>query len=185
MRGRADYLPTSTQNSVAGSLTGLEPVISSTTRLLVLGSFPGGASLAAGQYYAHPRNGFWPVVGAIFGLTLENITTASYQNRCAWLQNWRIGLWDVYAHCERQGSLDSAIRNAVLNDFASLKHRCPQLAAVAHNGAESFRHARAVQAVLGVPAHRLPSTSPANASWSFERKRDAWRECFATYGLVA
>jgi len=128
-------------------------VISSTTRLLVLGSFPGGASLAAGQYYAHPRNGFWPVVGAIFGLTLENITTASYQNRCAWLQNWRIGLWDVYAHCERQGSLDSAIRNAVLNDFASLKHRCPQLAAVAHNGAESFRHARAVQAVKA----RFPS----------------------------
>ena len=79
---------------------------------------------------------------------------------------------------EREGSLDSAIRDAVVNDIAGL--RLPALAAIAHNGGESFRHARHTR-TLGVPVHRLPSSSPANASWSFERKVAAWREVFAQY----
>ena len=86
-----------------------------------------------------------------------------------------VGIWDVYAACEREGSLDTAIRHAQLNDLASLRQRCPQLQAIAHNGGESFRHAKHTEA-LGVPVYKLPSTSPANASWSFERKRAAWAE---------
>ena len=105
----------------------------------------------------------------------------SYQNRSNWLLERGLGLWDVYASCERAGSLDSAIRNGVVNDLAGL--RLPQLAAIAHNGGESFKHARRTQA-LGVPVVRLPSSSPANASWSFERKRDAWREVFEQHRIA-
>jgi hypoxanthine-DNA glycosylase len=93
-----------------------------------------------------------------------------------------LGIWDVYASCEREGSLDAHIRHAQLNDFAGLMRDCPDLQAVAHNGSESFRHARHTRA-LGLPVYRLPSTSPANAGWSFERKLQAWREVFQAIGL--
>ena len=94
-----------------------------------------------------------------------------------------MGVWDVYASCERAGSLDTAIRNAEINDFASLARRCPNLMGVAHNGGESFKHAKHT-AALGLAVFKLPSTSPANASWSFERKLAAWREVMAAAGLV-
>ena len=94
-----------------------------------------------------------------------------------------VGVWDVYASCERVGSLDSAIRNPRVNDLAGLLKQCPQLRAVAHNGGESFKHARHT-AALGVPVYKLPSTSPANARWSFERKLAAWREVVVAAGLV-
>ena len=94
-----------------------------------------------------------------------------------------LGVWDVYGSCERNGSLDSNIRNAVLNDFSVLKQLCPNLRAIAHNGGESFKHSKHTQA-LGLPVYRLPSTSPANASWSFERKLGAWRELFEKHGLA-
>ena len=81
------------------------------------------------------------------------------------------------------GDMLTRIRNAQVNDFASLRARCPRLAAIAHNGGESFRHARST-ALLGVPVSRLPSTSPANASWSFDRKLTAWAELLARHGLV-
>jgi hypoxanthine-DNA glycosylase len=87
----------------------------------------------------------------------------------------------VYAACERDGSLDSAIRNAEVNDIAGL--HLPRLAAIAHNGGESFKHARHTR-TLGVPVYPLPSTSPANASWSFERKLAAWHEVMQQHGLA-
>ncbi len=164
-------------------LTGLPPVIAPDTRVLVLGSFPGAASLAARQYYAHPRNHFWPILQEIFDSTQRRVVLCSYENRIEWLLSQGVGLWDVYASCERTGSLDSAIRNAEVNDFAALAARCPNLRAIAHNGGESFRHARQM-AALGVPVHRLPSTSPANASWSFERKLDAWRALVMSCQLI-
>ena len=164
-------------------LTGLAPIVNYNTRLLVLGSFPGVASLAAQQYYGHPQNHFWPIVRVIFACSPHPSCIVSYQSRIEWLLGLGVGLWDVYAACERKGSLDSAIRGAEVNDFASLKHRCPQLSAIAHNGGESFKHAK-FTAALGLPVYRLPSTSPANASWSFERKLAAWRAVMAAAGLV-
>ena len=164
-------------------LTGLAPLISSDTRLLVLGSFPSVASLARQQYYAHPQNQFWRIFQAIWPSGRRINYLDSYQNRTDWLLEQGVGVWDVYASCEREGSLDSAIRCAQLNDLAGLRLRCPQLRAVAHNGGESFKHARHT-AALGVPAYKLPSTSPANASWSLERKLAAWREVVAAAGLV-
>lgn len=163
-------------------LTGLAPVVSEGTVVLVLGSFPGAASLRAGQYYAHPHNHFWRIVQALWPQhPLPD--RQDYGLRCDWLLARGLGLWDVYASCERVGSLDTRIRNAQVNDFAALRARCPRLAAIAHNGGESFKHARST-ALLGVPVCRLPSTSPANASWSFERKLNAWAELLARHGLV-
>ena len=164
-------------------LTGLPPIVSSNTRLLVLGSFPGAASLARQQYYAHPQNQFWKILQAIWPSSPRLTCVSSYENRSEWLLDRGLGVWDVYASCERQGSLDTAIRNAQVNDFASLVRRCPQLKAIAHNGGESFKHAKH-SAALGLPVYKLPSTSPANASWSFERKLTAWREVVAAAGLL-
>jgi len=163
-------------------LVGLPPLVAANTRLLILGSFPGAASLAAQQYYGHPQNKFWRILAAIYGASAEDICASSYEKRSAWMLSKGVGLWDVYASCERVGSLDAKIRNAEVNDFASLRLRCPALQAVAHNGAESFRHAAQIQA-LGLPVLKLPSTSPANASWSFERKLAAWREVFEQFGM--
>ena len=162
-------------------LTGLPAVIDHRTRLVVLGSFPGVASLQAAQYYGHPRNHFWPILSA---LLCVDFTGLSYPLRLPILLDHGVGLWDVYASCIRPGSLDSAIREPVLNDLASLKLRAPGLLAVAHNGGESAR-SKKLTSSLGLAAHQLPSTSPANASWSFERKLAAWRLVFAQHGLLS
>lgn len=160
-------------------LVGLAPVVSPTTRLLVLGSFPGVASLRAQQYYAHPRNHFWPIVGALLGVDLVALP---YAQRLAAVAERGLGIWDTYAACQREGSLDSAIERAEFNDLPGLVSGLPQLRGIAHNGGESARAMR-FTAALGVPVFRLPSTSPANASWSYERKLQAWRAAFAACSL--
>ena len=172
-----------TSVATALRLTGLPSMVSDKTGLLILGSFPGAASLAAQQYYAHPQNQFWRILTAIFAFGPRPDCMDSYEKRSEWLLSKGLGLWDVYAFCERAGSLDSAIRNPEVNDFASLARRCPNLVAIAHNGGESFKHAKHT-AALGLPVYKLPSTSPANASWSFERKLAAWREVMAAAGLA-
>lgn len=161
-------------------LVGLPPVIGPDARLLVLGSFPGVASLRAQRYYGHPQNQFWKILGALWSV---NLMALPYEQRLDAVRAHGLGIWDVYGACEREGSLDTAIRHAELNDFAWLQQQCPQLRAVAHNGGESFRHAKHMRA-LGLPVHPLPSTSPANASWSFERKLAAWGEVFRLHGLA-
>jgi len=160
-------------------LQGMPPVVAHHTRLVVLGSFPGIASLQAGQYYAHPRNHFWPILSALWDADLRALP---YAQRIDFMRQQGLGLWDVYASCRREGSLDSAIQDAQLNDLGSLLRHAPQLQAIAHNGGESARAMRITRA-LGVPVWRLPSTSPANASWSFERKLAAWRDAFCSAGL--
>lgn len=181
------------------ALTGLAPIVSADTVVLILGSFPGARSLALQQYYAHPQNQFWKILQAIWpahplaqgmGNHAHRILEI-YGQRCQWLLDRGLGVWDVYAACKREGSLDSAIRDAVVNDFVALKLPCLQ--AIAHNGAESFRHSRHVVTALNAagrpqneaPAfYRLPSTSPANASWSFGRKLEAWRHVMTQHGLA-
>ncbi len=113
----------------------------------------------------------------------EDLLLLSYAARLTRLRAHRIGVWDVYASCAREGSLDSAIRDAQLNDLAGLVARLPALRGVAHNGGESARAMRLTRQ-LGVPVFRLPSSSPANASWSFERKRAAWHEVFHACGVL-
>ncbi len=161
-------------------LRGLPPIVTPRARLLVLGSFPGVASLAAQQYYAHPRNHFWPILSALWDVDLLALP---YDERTEQVRRRGLAIWDVYAACRRAGSLDSAIEDAQPNDLAGVVGRTPTLRAIAHNGGESARAMR-VTRTLGVPVWRLPSTSPANASWSFERKLAAWREAFAACGVA-
>ncbi len=160
-------------------LEGLAPVLDANTRLIVLGSFPGVASLLAQQYYGHPRNHFWAILAALWGTN----PAATYPQRLAEARRRGLGLWDVYASCQREGSLDSAIEHARPNDLGSLRQRAPGLRAIVHNGGESAR-AMARTRALGVAELRLPSTSPANASWSFERKLAAWRTAFEEHGMA-
>ncbi len=154
-------------------LQGLPPLLDANTRLVVLGSFPGVASLRAQQYYGHPQNQFWKIMATLLSPNATEVLAMPYAERAQWLLSQGVGLWDVYAACEREGSLDSHIQNAQPNDLQSLLMRCPKLAVIAHNGGESFKHAKFTQ-TLGLPVFRLPSTSPAHASWSFERKLAAW-----------
>ena len=172
--------------------TGLLPLASSLTRVMVLGSFPGAASLAAQQYYAHPRNQFWPLLAALWPQHPQP-PAQDYAGRCNWLLARGLGLWDVYAACERKGSLNSAIRHGQINDFAALAVRCPQRTGFAHNGGESARHTLAAQSAwAGTNAgdgpapmsYRLPSTSPAHAAMTFEVKCQAWRAVIAAHGLL-
>jgi hypoxanthine-DNA glycosylase len=165
---------------VSEALQGLAPIARRDARLLVLGSFPGAASLQSQQYYAHARNLFWPILSSLWNTDLMAL---AYAQRVAQAQRRGLAVWDVYAACRREGSLDSAIEDAQPNDLAGLVARLPRLAAIAHNGGESARSMETTRA-LGLPVHRLPSTSPANASWSFERKLAAWREVFVQSGLL-
>jgi hypoxanthine-DNA glycosylase len=160
-------------------LQGLAPVATRRTRVLVLGSFPSEASLAAGQYYAHPRNQFWTILSTLWGLDLRALR---YAERLDEVRRRGLGIWDVYASCRREGSLDSAIESALPNDLAGLVQRLPSLRAIAHNGGESARSI-ALTRTLAREVVRLPSTSPANASWSLERKLQAWRALFVQHGL--
>lgn len=156
-------------------LTGLPPVIARDCRILVLGSFPSVASLAARRYYAHPQNRFWPIVGACIGVDLIPL---DYRARLAQVKAHRIGIWDAIESCERAGSLDSAIVHARFNDFAGLRRRAPGIERVCFNGRTSAK-AEALLAGLGYATVILPSTSPANASQSMDVKLARWREALA------
>ncbi|WP_374592628.1 DNA-deoxyinosine glycosylase [Sphingosinicella sp.] len=112
------------------------PVADARTRVLVLGSLPGRASLAAREYYANPGNGFWRLMGAVTGIDLPALP---YAARLEALLARGIGLWDVIAHAERAGSLDSAIRSPAARDLAAMADALPALEAIAFNGRTAER----------------------------------------------
>jgi len=153
-------------------LTGLAPVLFPDTQILILGSFPGEASLAASQYYAHPRNQFWPLISAVLN---DELVSLPYPSRLQRLAQHHVGLWDVIAACKRSGSLDSAIREAQEVDFSKLQERYPALHTIAFNGKTSGKAAPRF-AIQGYRTLVLPSSSPANAQLSFEEKLVQWRE---------
>ena len=140
--------------------------------MLILGSFPSAASLAAQQYYAHPQNQFWRILGAVIG---QPLPAMDYPARIAAVQAAGIAIWDVYASCDRAGSLDSAIQNAVPNPLATLKESAPALRRICFNGRMAARRIREVEA-MGFEALVLPSTSPAHAGMRFEEKLARWRD---------
>lgn len=161
---------------------GFPPIADTGARVLILGSMPGLASLRAGEYYAHPRNAFWPIMGALIGAA----PALPYAVRLALLRAHGIALWDVLASCERSGSLDAGIdpRSVIANDFAAFFRTHTAIRGIYFNGAVaegSFRrHVLPGLGPLVLPRLRLPSTSPAHAAMSFERKLAAWR----TIGLL-
>lgn len=148
-----------------------DPVVDAKTRLLILGSLPGDASLKAAQYYAHPQNAFWRLVGGVMG---QELTALAYDARLAALKAAGIGLWDVIATAHRPGSLDAAIREAEAADLRGLVVRLPELRAVAFNGATSARIGRrSLEGVEGLTLIDLPSSSPAYTR-PFAGKAAAW-----------
>lgn len=153
------------------------PIIDSSARTLILGSMPGAASLAADQYYAHPRNAFWPIMDELFGAG----RSVAYEERTGILLRNGIALWDVLKLCTRHGSLDSAIVESSIetNDFDALIMAHPSIDRIFFNGAKAessfLRYVVPTQTVQHLDLVRLPSTSPAFASMSFDRKLESWR----------
>jgi len=159
------------------------PISDPGARVLILGSMPGQASLDAQQYYAHPRNLFWRIFGALIGASLET----PYESRIHLLKAHGIAVWDVLNSCVREGSLDSNIESSSMapNDFVDFYRGHPNIARVFFNGgkAEEIYKRRVLPSLPNefsvMQYHRLPSTSPAHASLSFEEKLRLWRAVVA------
>lgn len=158
------------------TVSSFAPVEGHAARVLILGSMPGVASLTAGQYYAHAQNAFWKIMVEI----LEVDASASYEKRIETLKGSHIALWDVLESCMRPGSMDAAIdmNSAKTNDIAALLHRQPGIRIICFNGGAAEKiFTKRIQPSLGDYCGeyiRLPSTSPAYASMSFESKVAAW-----------
>jgi hypoxanthine-DNA glycosylase len=155
------------------------PVIGANPRVIILGSMPGVASLEAVQYYAHPQNAFWRIMGSLFGFD----HAVDYDARIGEIRKLPIILWDSLHSCHRPGSLDSNIdmKSAEPNDFPALLERYPEIRAIFFNGATSEKYFRRLAlpqlpADLDVELLRLPSTSPAHAGMTFEQKLAAWQQ---------
>lgn len=160
------------------TLFSFPPIVAPAATMLVLGSMPGKASLEANQYYAHPRNAFWKIMGELYGFSAED----DYLTRVAALKRAHIALWDVLHSCERPGSLDANIVEStiVANDFHAFFNSHPTIERVIFNGAKAeAAFKKYVQPNLTLKTkisfHRAPSTSPAHAALSAEKKRDLWK----------
>lgn len=157
----------------AALLRGFPPVVDDGARVLILGSFPSAQSLATRQYYANPRNAFWPIAGELFGFDVA----APYDSRLASLRSHTVALWDVLYRCRRIGSSDAAIdvKSLVVNNFAELFANYPCITRVYFNGAKAADlYRRLAGPAEGVQYQRLPSTSPAHVMRP-GAKLDAWR----------
>lgn len=156
---------------------GFPPLARADARVLVLGSMPSRESLARQQYYAHPRNAFWPIMTHLYRLQIS-----SYRERAEELTGHGVAVWDVLQACTRSSSLDSDIDDdsIVTNDFSGFFQAHPQVRKVFFNGAkaESVYLKQVIPDLSPGPAayphSRLPSTSPANAGMNFEQKLEAW-----------
>ena len=161
-----------------------EPVEDANAKILILGTMPGKESLPVGQYYAHPRNSFWPILGELVGAK----PALPYKERIQVLRSVGIALWDVLESCVRPTSLDSDIQNATLvsNNFASFFSNHRKVTQVFFNGAKAEEYYRKYVFPFleeeSIVYKRLPSTSPANASMSYKRKLEAWRVVVGSRG---
>jgi TDG/mug DNA glycosylase family protein len=150
---------------------GLRPLYANAPCVLVLGSFPSGLSLAHSEYYGNPRNRFWAVMEAIFGIP----ATLPYAERSMRLQKEGVALWDVVGSCSRTGSADSTIRNPVPNDIRGFVRGHPSVRLIALNGSTAGRLFHRFADGAGIPSVTLPSTSPANAAVTFAEKVRKWQ----------
>lgn len=155
--------------------TFFEPISDDDTAILILGTIPGDRSLEVGEYYGHPQNRFWRAIAAVTGHT----TPADYSEKTAMLRRSGIGLWDVARTAVRQGSLDSAIRDEEPNDIAGLLAAHPKIKTVAFNGRTAEKlYDKYFDRHPGIEYLSLPSTSPANAAFSFDAICERWMSIF-------
>ena len=149
------------------------PVIRPDTRLLILGSLPGESSLAARQYYAHPRNLFWKLIESVIEADLVEL---DYPKRLDALLAHKVGLWDAVQSATRNGSLDAEMRDIEATDLPTMIHRLPNLAAVAFNGRASEKVGRPQLTQADIALVALPSSSPAHAAMGFAEKARHWEK---------
>lgn len=147
-----------------------EPVFAPDARVMIVGSMPSVKSLEMAQYYAHPRNAFWPILFDVFGAE----PTQDYEKKKALIRENGLALWDAAACCEREGSLDSAMRDIVYSDFGALYEKCPHIHTVLCNGGTAHALFMRSGAAAGKTVLRMPSTSPAY-TMAYARKLEAWR----------
>ena len=147
------------------------PVFDSTSRVLVLGTFPSVQSRANAFYYGHPQNRFWPVLAALFGA----VVPSSVEEKTALLLTHHVALWDVLASCDIAGSADGSIRNPVPNDLSELLGQAPICTVFANGQTAAALYRRWSQPQTGLPMIALPSTSPANARCTLETLIAAWK----------
>lgn len=155
---------------------GFEAIVGDQPEILILGTMPSVKSIEEAFYYAHPRNGFWPILADYFQLPIDTIA----QKR-ALIEQSRLALWDVLQACERSGSLDSAIRQPIANDFSALFEAYPTLRWVLLNGKTAEKlFKQFVLSKQSLPENVniavLPSTSPANAQMTLEKKKAIWHQ---------
>ncbi len=151
------------------------PIVNEGCTTLILGSLPGEKSLQAVQYYAHPRNAFWRILCDVFAEEY----TEDYAVRCEIALRHGVALWDVIGAAEREGSLDTAIRNPEVNDFARFLRGHPAIHKICLNGGKAEqlfkRHCKDILADPNIEVIALPSTSPANAKMLYNEKLACWR----------
>ena len=148
------------------------PIVSPEARVLILGSLPGEVSLKASQYYAHPQNQFWRLIGGVIG---QDIASLDYDTRLAALRSAGVGLWDTVASARREGSLDGALREVEGNPLGDLVDSLPALRAIGFNGATAAKIGRKALAATPLALIDLPSSSPAHARLSFAQKAERWK----------
>lgn len=151
------------------------PLTDEQTEILIIGTMPGVKSLEEAQYYAHPRNAMWRIIARIYN---RDAAFSSYRQKKECLLKNRIGMWDNLQFCERRGSLDSNIKNEIPNDFEGLLARHPTVKKLLFNGQKSFQFFKKYHPLLAerYQCRVMPSTSPANASQSFEDKFKLWKK---------
>lgn len=152
---------------------GFPAVVDENTEILILGSLPGDVSIRKHQYYGHPGNDFWRLLGNIIGEDLQNM---SYQNRLETLKRNKIGLWDVFKAGKRKGSEDTKIKDEEVNQFSVLKDMAPNLKLVLFNGKKSGEYEPIIKA-MGYETKVLPSSSGANRR-SLNSRKSEWEAAF-------
>ena len=149
-----------------------EPVFDENSKILILGTFPSVKSRENHFYYGHPQNRFWKVMAAV----TDSTQPQTIEEKKNFLLENHIAVWDVIHSCSIEGSSDSSITDVVPNDFTELFART-HLLAVAANGTKAYElYQKYIYPVNGIKAHKLPSTSPANAGYSLERLKEAWKQ---------
>ncbi len=150
------------------------PSIDNNSKVLILGSMPGVKSLEEQQYYAHPQNRFWKVMGHILGE--PNLDEFDYDSKLKTLLKNNIALWDTIKSCRREGSLDSDIQNETPNDIRKLLKNYPNIKKICLNGNKSYSAFKKYfpDLLKKYSCQKMPSTSPANARYSLEKLVEKW-----------